>query len=466
LSREEEALVWKTLARIPESYREPLILFYREGQSVAEVASALDLSEDAAKQRLSRGRAMLRERMSGLVEEGLRRTRPGRSFTVAVLSGLTAGSAGVKTASAAGIAGSVTKAGIGGALSAGALGSIVGLAGGWLGIWAPAQMAPSIRERDQILRVGRRMLLMSIAFLAALYGLIWLFAGQRAYIVAWAAWFLAFQIYIWVEVFRLNRAIQRIQLEAGPNPEPNNSAVRLRMNALSATRRGRVFQTRARFLGWPLIDINVSDPVAPNGEPIRLDMRTGSKVARGWIAVGDHARGLLVAVGSTAVGPIALGIDRAYGLISFGGIAVGLIAIGGLALGGVAIGGLGVGVLGIGGLGVGVLGIGGLGLGIWAAGGGAIAWKVAVGGLAVARQAAFGGTAFASDNAVGGGGWASHFNDDQAKALLLNHPLKLGMDWFVAHQVWAAWWFVPVVLLVVLLPFLIIALKFRRERQP
>ena len=55
-TREEASLVWDTLEQIPDTFREPLILFYRENQSVAQVARALDLSEDAVKQRLSRGR--------------------------------------------------------------------------------------------------------------------------------------------------------------------------------------------------------------------------------------------------------------------------------------------------------------------------------------------------------------------------------------------------------------------------
>ena len=38
ISREEESLVWQAIERIPETYREPLVLFYRENQSVAEVA--------------------------------------------------------------------------------------------------------------------------------------------------------------------------------------------------------------------------------------------------------------------------------------------------------------------------------------------------------------------------------------------------------------------------------------------
>ena len=54
-------MLWRALERIPETYRESLILFYREHQSVAAVAAALELSEDAVKQRLSRGRKSLHE---------------------------------------------------------------------------------------------------------------------------------------------------------------------------------------------------------------------------------------------------------------------------------------------------------------------------------------------------------------------------------------------------------------------
>ena len=53
-----------------------------EEQSVAQVAAALDLSPDAVKQRLSRGRGLLREQVARLVEGALRRSRPGRPFTV------------------------------------------------------------------------------------------------------------------------------------------------------------------------------------------------------------------------------------------------------------------------------------------------------------------------------------------------------------------------------------------------
>src|SRR5262245_26702360 len=92
ITREEEALLWRTLAEMPESYREPLVLYYHEDRSVAEVAMKLDLTEDTVKQRLSRGRAMLREEMAALVESTLARTKPGAAFTAGALVALPLGS--------------------------------------------------------------------------------------------------------------------------------------------------------------------------------------------------------------------------------------------------------------------------------------------------------------------------------------------------------------------------------------
>ena len=78
ISREEEAILWRSIERIPKSYREPLVLYYREHQSVENVAAALDLTEDAVKQRLSRGRKLLHEQVLTLVEGALERTSPGK----------------------------------------------------------------------------------------------------------------------------------------------------------------------------------------------------------------------------------------------------------------------------------------------------------------------------------------------------------------------------------------------------
>ncbi len=87
--------------------------------------------------------------------------------------------------------------------------------------------------------------------------------------------------------------------------------------------------------------------------------------AKGWIAIGDRAYGILFAAGGVAVGCISMG-GAAIGVIAIGGAAVGLLAFGGFALGDLAIGGGAIGIL--------------------AAGGVATAWIGAEGGLAVARQ--------------------------------------------------------------------------------
>jgi RNA polymerase sigma factor (sigma-70 family) len=109
ISREEEAILWRSLEKIPELYREPLVLYYREHQSIEHVAVELDLTEDAVKQRLSRGRKLLQDEVQMFVEGALRRTAPGQALSGAVLAMLplagplaTAGlGAGVKGTAAA-----------------------------------------------------------------------------------------------------------------------------------------------------------------------------------------------------------------------------------------------------------------------------------------------------------------------------------------------------------------------------
>jgi RNA polymerase sigma factor (sigma-70 family) len=86
ISNEEAAILWRSLERIPEIYREPLVLFYREHQSIEAVAQNLELSEDAVKQRLSRGRKLLQEQVLAFVEGALERTKPGKAFTLGVLA--------------------------------------------------------------------------------------------------------------------------------------------------------------------------------------------------------------------------------------------------------------------------------------------------------------------------------------------------------------------------------------------
>jgi len=93
--------LWRSLEKIPENYREPLVLFYREHRSIEQVAAELELSEDAVKQRLSRGRKLLQEEVQAFVENTLRRTAPGQVFSGAVLAALPMAAGAMATAGGA-----------------------------------------------------------------------------------------------------------------------------------------------------------------------------------------------------------------------------------------------------------------------------------------------------------------------------------------------------------------------------
>jgi RNA polymerase sigma factor (sigma-70 family) len=101
LQAEEYELLWKTLSRIPQPYRETLVLFYRQGQSTAEVAAAMETSEDSIRQRLTRGRQMLRDEVVSMLERNIARTAPTPLFATQVVAALPALAAQVAGVSAA-----------------------------------------------------------------------------------------------------------------------------------------------------------------------------------------------------------------------------------------------------------------------------------------------------------------------------------------------------------------------------
>ena len=88
ISKEEESILWRVLSGLPEGYREPMVLFYRQNESIPQVAEVLEISEEAVRQRLSRGRALLNERVTKMIQSGLRRSGPADTFAVAVIATL------------------------------------------------------------------------------------------------------------------------------------------------------------------------------------------------------------------------------------------------------------------------------------------------------------------------------------------------------------------------------------------
>lgn len=226
VTQEEAALLWRALAGLPESYREPMVLFYREQQSVNEVAKGLDLSEDVVRQRLSRGRALLREEITALVETTLTRTRPGPVFTMGVLAALslvsppTAGAAIVTGAGAGKGATTLAKGVASGAGPGAILGPGIGLLVGWLGTKAVGMTARSERERICVTRHCRWMIFYCFALCALLVAT--LSQAGESYSIT-REWMI-FGVLAWVSVlvatllginWRMQREVRRIRAETG-----------------------------------------------------------------------------------------------------------------------------------------------------------------------------------------------------------------------------------------------------------
>ena len=190
ISREEEAILWRALERIPDAYREPMILFYRQEKSIERVAAELELSEDAVRQRLSRGRKLLHEEVVAFVEGTLSRTAPTRDFSNAVLALLPAAPAATAGAGMAGKGAAMAKSGPLAAWLA-PFTPFAGVAAAFLVNWITARSAPTARER-RFHRLG----FYAMLIFALLWSLAWSFAmrplGHR---YAWSS-----QTFLWASL--------------------------------------------------------------------------------------------------------------------------------------------------------------------------------------------------------------------------------------------------------------------------
>jgi RNA polymerase sigma factor (sigma-70 family) len=171
VSNEEMAILWREVGRLPEVYREPLILYYRDHKSVEHVAEALELTPDAVMQRLSRGRRQLQERMMEFIESTLQRTNPGSEFTHQVLIGIPV----IVGAGPAVAIDAATKGGM--AAKGGILGFMLSWIAPFIGLfaalgicWAQIAQASTKRERRFVIRWTLVLWLCVAGLVAALRG--------------------------------------------------------------------------------------------------------------------------------------------------------------------------------------------------------------------------------------------------------------------------------------------------------
>ena len=424
ISREEEAILWRALEQVPATYREPLILFYREHQSVARVAEELELSEDAVKQRLSRGRTMLTEQVAAFVEGALQQTTPGRAFTLGVLAALPlwttsakAAAVGAAAAKGSGAAKAAAAMGLTGAI----FGPIVGVLGAVMGSKAGIENTDSPRERQFMVKGTRIIWTIAGLFCLVVFAFVFIMHHWRGthpvlITVALIAAGLAYVIALLVITLWMNRTQRRIRREeAARLPSGTHPQIR------AASSRPFEYRSPWTLLGLPLIHIVTG-------------CKQDGKIlpAKGWIAVGGFAYGVLFAFGGFAVGAI-----------SVGGCSLGLVAIGGGALG--------------------LLAFAGVALGFWAAGGTALGY-LAYGGGAIAWRAASGGTAVARDFAVGGSAFARHANDATARSFMQNSAFFTHALLWMNSAIWLIW-VLMILWIIWQMPRMRRAVRDRRQKQ-
>jgi RNA polymerase sigma factor (sigma-70 family) len=400
ISKEEASILWRSLERLPEVYREPLILFYREGESVERVALELELSEDAVKQRLSRGRKFLAQEVTAFVEGALKLSTPGKAFTLGVLAALPLMTTSAKAAAIAAVAakGSAAAKTAGFASFFSGIGSpILILLGTYFGYKLELDTAASPVAREFVKKFYRLLAgciagffvaILLVTFLgrpllpshAGLYaGLLIGLGVAYTFVVAAAA--------IWARQWQ-----KKIKEAEARENLPQHARY---------TEPLFEYRSRASLLGMPLVHIRLRGGIARG--PVRA-----------WIAAGDSAIGGLFAFGGLAIAPI-----------SFGGFAAGLLTFGGCGLG--------------------LLSLGGFSIGVWAIGGFALGWQ-ALGGCAVGWSAAQGGVAVARDLANGAVALAQHANDETAKAFFATSGFFRIMERVIYYIPWLGLaGFIPVI---------------------
>jgi RNA polymerase sigma factor (sigma-70 family) len=397
MTREEEAILWRSLSRIPDIYREPLILFYREHQSIETVAESLELSVDAVKQRLSRGRKLLQEEYMAFVEGALRRTNPGRTFTLAVLASLPALTFSAKAATA----GAATAKGGAVAKTAGAMGLFSVLLGplmvllpNYIAYRSTLAEAESNEERAAVKSFFGKIAIITLALFAPIAVVVlWLSRNETDHSFL-SGVFATILVLIYLPVIWILSALQ--------NPREKLARVLEQKYAGVFPKPRWEYRSQTSLFGLPLVHIRVGDRFALLKGPVKA-----------WVAIGNSAIGGLFALGGQAMAPLSIG-GFSVGIISLGGIGVGTFALGGIALG------------------------------VWTLFGGLTAgWQAAGSCIAIGWRSAAGDFAVARDFAVGGFAHAAQANNDAARQFIEssvsfrlsefinNHWLWLNLIWLI-----------------------------------
>lgn len=364
MKEEEQAMLWQALEAVPETYRETLILYYREHRSIEHVAYELDLTEDAVKQRLSRGRKLLQQKMMAFVEGALERSTPTHVFTAGVMAALVTIAPEAKAAGA-GMAAAKVGSAFKWATIVTFIATVSGLISSIFALRANFDQSRTKRERTAIVKAVILFLGLAGVLVAGLLSLKALALGGfwnagyitilsqvfvAAFVVAYTA--LTFKLLNQMGELRTAERLRKPEMFTADVDQPGSKK--------------RDYKSRLTLFGVPLLHVKLAMQEQDEGPAI------------GWIAAGHKAYGLLFAWGGIAVAPVSVGIITG-GIISIGVVSVGLIGLGTV----------GIGLLGIGAVGIGYKAYSSLS---------SLGWESALsGGFAVAKEAAIGHIAYAKE---------------------------------------------------------------------
>jgi len=388
INDEEQVLLWQTMERIPTTYREPMILFYREDCSAKQVADVLDLSEDAVKQRLSRGRKLLQEEMMTFVEGALAKSKPGAAFTAVVLAAIssvpppakaaTLGAAAVKAGSWFKWANVLTF-----------VAAFSGVMSTFFGIRASLDQSRTTRERRRVFKVAAVLFFYPLILVAAIFVLrqLALSAIEHAGYYAIVSQVLVLG-FVASYVILVDRVLKGSRMLRAQERELHPEAFQGKADQVGSGE--REYKSRLHLAGIPLLHFRF-------GMPEKDD-----KPVFGWVAGGDRAYGLLFAWGGIAIAPVSVGI-----------VSIGLISVGAVGLGLVGIGAVGIGIIGF--------------------GAAAVAYKAYASLSALGWESAFSqGISVAREGAIGLLSFASEVNNEQAAEIVNLPTLSQSYLWVLA----------------------------------
>lgn len=240
IADEERRILAIVLDELPDETRDVVVLYYREGESTAQVAELLGLSEANVRQKLSRARKQLRANLLDRFGTVARRSAPDGAFTAAIITALAIGAPAASSAATLTAASTVAAPSLATKLLAAFGGAGLGAAGGVAGIlFGTRQLKRQARSVDELSSLKRfeATSVLLVLVTAAMFPLSWEFTHSPwSQVLTFASYVVGLMgLYtIWLpRILRSRHALEAVE-------DPARAA------------RARARERRAAILGWTL----------------------------------------------------------------------------------------------------------------------------------------------------------------------------------------------------------------------